>query len=103
MLCKHLETTDEDWHLYVNTCHHALNTYIYIYPSTVYSVFELQYLHKPAGLAHIVYSPLQYLSRSLGNYMKIMKKSFDVIKKIILDRRNHDHSFQQTRQIRTLQ
>ena len=23
MLCKHLKTTDEDWHLYVNPCHYA--------------------------------------------------------------------------------
>ena len=27
MLCKHLKTTGEDWHLYVNPCCYALNTY----------------------------------------------------------------------------
>ena len=33
-----------------------------------------------ADLTHIDYSPLQHLSRYLDDYMKIMKKRFDVMK-----------------------
>ena len=39
--------------------------------------------------------------RCLDNYMKIMKKRFYVLKRIILDRRTPDQSVQQIRQIRT--
>ena len=99
MLCKHLKTTGEDWHLYVNPCCYALNTYVS--PSTGYSVFELVYLHKPADLTQNDYSPIQHLPRSLDDYMKIMKKRFDVIKKVVFDKRTHDQSVQQIRQHRT--
>ena len=100
MLCKHLKTTGEDWHLYVNTCCYAWNTYVS--PSTGYSPFELVYLHKPADLTQINYNPLQHLSRSLDDdYMKIMKKRFDVMKKVVLDKKTHDQSVQQIRQNRT--
>ena len=44
MLCKHLKTTGENWHLYVNPSCYALNTYVS--PSTGYSAYELVYLHK---------------------------------------------------------
>ena len=99
MLHKHLKTTGEDWHLYVNPCSYVLNTYVS--PSTRYSAFELVYLHKPAVLTQIDYSPLQHLSRPLDNYMKIMKKRFDVIKKVVLDKRTYGQSVQQIRQNRT--
>ena len=75
MLCKHLKTTGENWHLYVNPCCYALNTYLS--PSTGYSAYELVYLHKPADLTQIAYSPLQHMSRSLDDYMKILRKRFD--------------------------
>ena len=73
MLCKHIKTTGEDWHLYVNPFCYVLNAYVSL--STGYSAFELMYLHKPADLTQIDCSPLQHLSRSLDDYMKIMKKS----------------------------
>ena len=95
MLCKHLKTTGEDWHLYVNPCCYALNTYVS--PSTGYSAHELVYLHKPADLTQIDYSPLQHMSRSLDDYMKIMKKIFDVMKKVVLNKKTHDQSVQQIR------
>ena len=72
MLCKHLKTTGENWHLYVNPCCYALNTYVS--PSTGYSAYELVYLHKPADLTQIAYSPLHHMSRSLDDYMKILRK-----------------------------
>ena len=59
------------------------------------------YLHKPTDLTHIDYSPLQHLSRSLDDYMDIVKKRFDVIKKVVLDKRTHDQSVKQIRQTRT--
>ena len=71
-LCKNIKTTGEDWHLYVHPCCYALNTYASA--STGYSAFEVVYLHKPADLTHIEYSPLQHLSRYLDDYMKITKK-----------------------------
>ena len=78
MLYKHLKTTGEDWHLYVNPCCYALNTYVSPY-------LQLVYLHKPADLTQIAYSPLQHMSRSLDDYMEILRKRFDVMKKIVLD------------------
>ena len=99
MLCKHLKTTGEDWHVYVNPCCYALNTYVS--PSTGYSAFQLVYLHKPADLTKIDYSPLQHLSRSLDDYVKITKKRFDVMEKVVLDRRIYDQSVQQKWQSRT--
>ena len=80
---KHLKTTGKDWHLYVNPCSYALNTYVS--PSTGYSAYELAYLYKPADLTQIVYSPLQHMSRSLDDYMKILRKRFDVMKRVVLD------------------
>ena len=81
MLSNHLKMTDEDWHLYINPC--ELNTYVSL--STGYSAFGLMYLYKPPSLTHMEYSPLQHLSRSLDDFMKIMKKRFDVMRKIVLD------------------
>ena len=80
----------------MNPCCYALNTYIS--PSTGYSVYELVYLHKPADLMQISYSPLQHTSRSLDDYMKILKKRFDAMKKVVLDKKTHDQSIQQIRQ-----
>ena len=60
MLCKHLKTTGDDWHLYVNPCCHALNTYVS--PSTGYSAFKFMNLYKPADLTQIDHSQLQHLS-----------------------------------------
>ena len=85
--------------MYVNPCCYALNTYVSPYKG--YSAFELVYLHKPAELTQIDYSPLQHLSRSLDDYIKIMKKTFDVMKKVVLDKSTHDQSVQQMRQSRT--
>ena len=99
LLCKHLRTTGEDWYLYVNPCHHALNSYVS--PSTGYSAYELVYLHKPADLTQIDYSPLQYMSRSLDYYMKILKRRSDVMKKGVLDKETHDQSIQQIKQNKT--
>ena len=84
MLCKHLKTTGEGWHLYVNPCCYALNTYVS--PSTGYSAYELVYLHKPADLTQIDYSPLQHMSRSLDDYMNILRKRFDVMKRVVLEK-----------------
>ena len=97
--CKHLKTTGEDWYLYVDVCWYALNSYVS--PSTGYSVFELVYFHKPADLTHTDYSPLQHLSRSLDDYLKIMKKRFDVMKKVVLDKRTHNQFVQKRRQFGT--
>ena len=38
---------------------------------------------QPADLTHIGYSPLQHLSRSYDDYMKIMTKRFNVMKKVV--------------------
>ena len=48
MLCKHLKTTGENWHLYVNPCCYALN--MYVSPSTGYSAYELVYLRNQQTL-----------------------------------------------------
>ena len=90
MLCKYLKTAGEDQHLYVNPCGYALNTYVS--PSTGYSAYELVYLHNPADLTQIDYIPLQHMSRSLADYMNILKKRFDVMKKVVLDKKSFDQS-----------
>ena len=100
MLCKHLKTTGEDWHLYVNPCCYVLNTYVS--PSTGYSAYAVVYLHKPTDLTQIDYSPLQHMSRCLDDYIKILKKRFDVMKKVVHDKKPHVQSVQQLRQNRTL-
>ena len=91
MLCKQLNTTGKDWHLYVNPCCFALNTYVSL--STGYSAFDL---------TQIDCSPLQHLSRSLEDYMTIMKRRFDVMKKVVLEKRTHDQSVQQISQSRSI-
>ena len=40
------------------------------------------------------------MSRSLDDYMKILRKGFDIIKRVILDKKVHDQSVQQIRQNR---
>ena len=59
------------------------------------------YLHKPADLTQIAYSPLQHMSRSLDDYMKILRKRFDVMKGVVFDKKVHDQSVQQIRQNRS--
>ena len=100
MLCKHLKTTGETWHLYVNPCCYVLNTYVSL--STGYSAYELMYLHKPADITQIAYSSLQHMSRSLDDYMKILRKRFDVMKGVVHDKKVHDQSVQQIRQNRSI-
>ena len=56
------------------------------------------YLHKPADLTQIAYSPLQQMSTSLDDYMTILRKRFDVMKKVVLDKKIHDQFVQQIRQ-----
>ena len=58
------------------------------------------YLHKPADLTQIAYSPLQHMFRPLDDYMKILKKRFDAMKKVVLDKKTRDQFVQQTRQNR---
>ena len=59
------------------------------------------HLHKPADLTQIDYSPLQHLSRSHDDYMTILRKRHDVMKKVVLDKGIHNQSVQQIRQSRT--
>ena len=87
----------EDWQLHVHRSCNALDTYVS--SSTRYSPFEVVYLHKPADLTHIEYSLLQHLSRFLDDYMRNMKKRFDLMKKIVLEKRTHYQSVQQIMQI----
>ena len=77
----------------MSPCCYALN--IYVSPSKGYSAYELMCLHKPADLTQIDYSPLQHMSRSLDDYMKILKRRFDVMKKVVLDKKTNDQSVQQ--------
>ena len=96
MLFKHLKTKGGYCHLYVNPFFYALNTYVSA--SNGHSAFELVYSHKPADLTQIDYNPLQHLSRSLDEYITIMKNRFDVMKKVVLDKKTHYQSVQQIRQ-----
>ena len=41
------------------------------------------------------------MSRSLDDYMKILRKRFDVMKEVVLDKKVHDQSVQQIRQNRS--
>ena len=74
--------------------------YTYVSPSTGYSAYELVYLHEPADLTQIAYSPLHHMSRPLDDYMTILRKRLDVMKKVVLDKEMHDQSVQQIRQNR---
>ena len=59
------------------------------------------HLHKPADLTQIAYTPLQHMSISLNDYMKILRKRFDIMKEVVLDKKAHDQSIQQIRQNRS--
>ena len=41
------------------------------------------------------------MSRSLDDYMKILRKRFDIMKEVVLDKKVHDQSVQQIRQNRS--
>ena len=58
------------------------------------------HLHKAADFTQIAYSPLQHMSRSLDDHMKILRKRFDVMKRVVPDKTVHDQSVQQIRQNR---
>ena len=97
MQCKHLKITGENW---ASICESMLLCIKHICISIYmgYSAYELVYLDKPADHTQIAYSPLHHKSRSLDEYMKILRKRFAAMKEVFLDKKGHDQSVQQIRQ-----
>jgi len=98
MLCKHMADRGRDWHLYVNACCYAHNTYVS--PTTGFSAFELLYLHKPADLTNLTFDMFQGSSRAAEEYIDLLKQRFEVLKKVVVDKRTGDQEKQLIRQAR---
>ena len=80
MLTKYISQQGQDWHLYLNACCYAHNTFVT--PSIGYSPFELVYLHKPTDLVDVRFNPFKGKVQNVLEYIT-MSKQFDVIKRVV--------------------
>ena len=98
MLCKHMTDKGENWHLYINACCYAHNTYVT--PTTGYSPFEIVYLHKPFDLVDLRFNPYKGTSKEVPDYIKFMKDRFTIISQVVKDKKLHDQQMQIAKQQR---
>ena len=101
MLCKYLTDRGEMWHLYVNACCYAHNTFA----STAlkYSPFEIVFLKPPPDLTTLTFDPFKGQTKTIDEYMKLLKDRFDVIRKLVTEKRIADQQQQLINQQRTVQ
>jgi hypothetical protein len=87
MLCKHLQDTGEDWPLYVYPCAMAMNTFVS--PITGYSPYEMVFLQPPPEICELEFDPTKVKGqdKSTREYMAVMRKRFEEIKKLAINRR----------------
>ena len=57
MLTKYISDEGQDWHLYLNVCCYAHNTFVS--SSVGYSTYVIVYLHKPVDLVDIRFNPFK--------------------------------------------
>ena len=81
MLTKYISQQGLDWHLYLNACCYAHNTFVT--PSIGYSPFELVYLHKPTDLVDVRFDPFKGKTQNVLEYIAMMSRRFNVIKKVV--------------------
>ena len=85
MLVKYMKHSGDQWHLYVNACCYAHNTFVT--PTMGYSPFEMVYLQKPVELIDIQFNPLKGQKLSVRQYIEMMKNRFSVIKQIVAEKK----------------
>ena len=78
MLTKYISQQGQDWHLYLNACCYAHNTFVT--PSMGYSPFELVYLHKPTDLVDVRFNPFKGKMQNVLEYITMMLRRFNVIR-----------------------
>ena len=88
MLCKWLEGTGDSWHLFVNACCYAHNTFIT--PTIGYSPYQLVYLHQPPNLLDLDFDTFKGNTRNVKEYVDLLKKRFLVIKDQVVQRKMND-------------
>ena len=72
MLTKYISQQDQDWHLYLNACCYAHNTFVT--PSMGYSPYELVYLHKPTDLVDVRFDPFKGRTQNVSEYINMMTR-----------------------------
>ena len=72
MLTKYISQQGQDWHLYLNACCYAHNTFVT--PSIGYLPFELVYLHKPTDLVDVRFDPFKGKMQNVLEYIAMMSK-----------------------------
>ena len=81
MLTKYISQQGQDWHLYLNACCYAHNTFVT--PSIGYSPFKLVYLHKPTDLVDVRFDPFKGKTQNVLEYIAMMSRQFNVIKRVV--------------------
>ena len=98
MITKVISNTGSNWPFYLNASCYAHNTFV----STVtgYSPFELVYLHKPVDIVDIAFDPFQGRTREVGEYIETMKKRFNIMKRVIEEKKIREQNTQKEREMR---
>ena len=98
MLTKYISQQGQDWHLYLNACCYAHNTFVT--PSIGYSPFELVYLHKPTDLVDVRFDPFKGRTQNVLEYIAMMSRRFNVIKRVVEGKKLQSQQAQLERQER---
>ena len=98
MLTKYISQQGQDWHLYLNACCYAHNTFVT--PSIGYSPFELVYLHKPTDLVDVRFDPFKGKMQNVLEYIAMMSRRFNVIKRVVEGKKLQSQQAQLERQER---
>ena len=98
MLTKYISQQGQDWHLYLNACCYAHNTFVT--PSIGYSLFELVYLHKPTDLVDVRFDPFKGKMQNEMEYIAMMSRRFNVIKRVVEGKKLQSQQAQLERQER---
>ena len=85
MLTKYISQQGQDWHLYLNACCHAHNTFVT--PSIGYLPYELVYLHKPTDLVDIRFDSFKGRTQNASEYINMMTRLFNTIKKAVEEKK----------------
>ena len=72
MLKKYISQQGQDWHLYLNACCYAHNTFVT--PSMGYSPYGLVYLHKPTDLVDIRFDSFKGRTQNASEYINMMTR-----------------------------
>ena len=97
MLTKYISQQGQDWHLYLRACCYAHNTFVT--PSMGYSPMSW-YLHKPTDLVDIRFDPFKGRTQNASEYINMMTRRCNTIKKIVEEKKLQSQQAQLKRQER---